>query len=455
MFKEKIARWTAWQSVSTNRRIFAAMMVVVAMTGVAKLILAAKELVVAGYFGTGEMVDAFLVALLLPMFAINVLAGSFSAAMMPTYILTRDSVGIVAAQRLFSSVMALGILFLIVAALALAALAPILLPLLGSGFSVQTMELTQSLFYWLLPVLVLTGTGHLYISAMNAGERFAVVALAPAITPMFAIAVLVLLVDEWGIHALAGGTMLGAAIELAILAKAAARRDIPLLPRWGGVTDELRGVVGQYAPMIAGAFLMSGTVLVDQSMAAMLEPGSVATLNYANGVVALTLGIGAMALGTVVLPYFSRMVAARDWAGVHHTFKTYARFIVYISVPLTAVLYLLSESIISILFERGAFNAEDTKLVSQAQAFYVLQIPFYILGILSVRLISSLKANHILMWGACISLPLNILLNYIFMQWIGVAGIALSTTCVYIVSFLFLSIMLANKLRLEELRDRP
>ena len=64
------------------------------------------------------------------------------------------------------------------------------------------------------------------------------------------------------------------------------------------------------------------------------------------------------------------------------------------------------------------------------------------LGILIVRLISALNSNYILMWGAVISLPLNIVLNYIFMQWIGVSGIALSTSCVYLVSFIFLISML-------------
>lgn len=44
-----------------------------------KFVSAAKELVVADYFGTGDVVDAFLFAFLLPSFAINVLSGSFSA----------------------------------------------------------------------------------------------------------------------------------------------------------------------------------------------------------------------------------------------------------------------------------------------------------------------------------------------------------------------------------------
>ncbi len=446
MLKKNIASWNIWQATSTNRRIFAAMLVVMAMSVVAKLATVAKELAIAGYFGTGEVVDAFLIAFLLPMFAISVLAGSFSAAMMPVYIRTRDSAGPVAAQQLFSSVMLLAVVFLIAVAIVLAALASLLLPLLGSGFSEQTMALTRSLYYWLLPVLVLTGIGHIYATAINASERFAVVALAPAITPICAVVFLLLLVNKWGIYALAVGTLFGAAIELSIMARAATQRGIPLLPRWGGITDEVRAVMGQYTPMIAGAFLMSSTVLVDQAMAAMLEPGSVATLNYANRVVAMILGIGAMALGTAVLPHFSRMVVAEDWRGVRHTFKVYARLILFFSVPLTALLFLFSESIIAMLFERGAFTAEDTQLVGQVQAYYLLQVPFYMLGILLVRLISSLGANHILMWGACISLPLNILLNYILMQWMGVSGIALSTVCVYAVSFLYLSLLLNRKL---------
>jgi putative peptidoglycan lipid II flippase len=141
------------------------------------------------------------------------------------------------------------------------------------------------------------------------------------------------------------------------------------------------------------------------------------------------------------------MVADNNWSGVHHTFKTYALLITFLSIPITAILFLFSESIISVLFERGAFEAEDTRLVGQVQAYYVLQIPFYILGILTVRLISSLRSNHILMWGAGISLSLNIILNFVFMRWLGVSGIALSTACVYAVSFLFLILMLAKRLR--------
>ena len=85
------------------------MLVVAIFTLLAKFIGAGKELVVAHSFGTGSMVDAFLFAFLLPSFVINVLAGSFGSAIMPTYIRVRDKNGNEAAAKLFSSLIVVGI----------------------------------------------------------------------------------------------------------------------------------------------------------------------------------------------------------------------------------------------------------------------------------------------------------------------------------------------------------
>ena len=191
---------------------------------------------------------------------------------------------------------------------------------------------------------------------------------------------------------------------------------------------------------------MIGANLVDQTMAAMLSPGSVAALNYGSRVVALPIGLAATALGTAVTPYFSSMAAREDWAGIRHTLGRYLRLSFAITVPLTLLIVLFSGPLVRLLFQRGSFTAEDAHTIARIQAFYALQIPFYISGILVVRLISSLRANHILMWGAVINLIVNIALNYLLMQWLGVAGIALSTAFVYLLSFTFCYTLLNRKM---------
>jgi putative peptidoglycan lipid II flippase len=199
--------------------------------------------------------------------------------------------------------------------------------------------------------------------------------------------------------------------------------------------------------MIAGAFLLSSTTIVDQSMAAMLGSGNVAALNYGYKIVAFALGIGSLAIGTAVLPHFSQMVAAEDWNAVRHTLKTYTRLILMVTVPFTLAFVLSSRLIVSVLYERGNFTAADTLVVSRVQAFYALQIPFYVLGILVVRLISSLRANHVLMWGAILSLALDVALNLLLMPHLGVAGIGLSNSVVYLVSLCYLLAMLSRQMR--------
>src|SRR5205823_5339116 len=108
--------------------------------------------------------------------------------------------------------------------------------------------------------------------------------------------------------------------------------------RWSGVTPELRSVVAQYAPMVAGAVLTSSSWAIGQAMAATLPAGSVASLNYGNKVVAMVTEVGSMALATAVLPHFSLMVARRDWAAIRKTMRVYVRLIVLAAFPSTILL---------------------------------------------------------------------------------------------------------------------
>ena len=190
--------------------------------------------------------------------------------------------------------------------------------------------------------------------------------------------------------------------------------------------------------MVAGAFLMGGTTIVSQSMAAMLEPGSVSVITYANKVPSLLLGIGATAVSTAFLPHFSHLVAVADWPGLRRAIETYSRLLFAVAIPVTAALAYFSEPLIAVLFQRGAFTDADTHLVAPVQIMYLLQVPVYIVGMLFVRLMSALKANHLMMWANVLNLSLCILLTYVLVHFLGVAGIALATSSIYFFNTAFL-----------------
>src|SRR5438128_1429578 len=312
---------------TANWKILRAAVLMASLSFVAKLGSTAKELVVAHQYGRGDVLDAFLIALMLPSFCVTLVATSFNAALIPTFIQVRDQESREAAQRLFSSVMVWSVGLLVGVALVVGLLAPYYLPLLASAFGPAKLVLTRRLLYILLPYVVLSGVVVNLTAVLNAGEKFGLPAFTPIITPLAVVIFIVVSSRLWGILSLAFGTIVGISVEAATLAWALKAGGISLRLRWCGMDAHMRQVMAQYLPMVAGAFLMSGTNLVDQSMAAMLAPGSVAALGYGNKVTALVSGTCTAALGAAVLPYFSQMVARQDWNACRHTLRTYLRLI--------------------------------------------------------------------------------------------------------------------------------
>jgi putative peptidoglycan lipid II flippase len=444
--------WDAWQKRSVNASIFGAMVTVGGITMCVKLAAVVKDVVIAMQFGTSDALDAFLIAFVLPAFAINLIGGSLNAALIPTYIQVQEQEGTQAAQRLLSSVMVWTIGVLMALSVLLALTSPYLLPLMGSGFTTDKLALVQSLYYMMLPTLILSGIATIWSALLNACDRFALAAIVPVATSLVTVLLVVGMAGQWDSYTIALGMVVGALVETAVLGWGLSREGVSLVPQWHGASPAVKQVLGQYVPMVAGAFLMGGVNLVSQSMAAMLSPGSVSALSYGNKVTNLMLGIGALAVSTAVLPHFSRMVAVRDWRGLRHTLLTYSRWLLIGTLPVTVALIYYSEPVVALVFQRGAFSAEDTHLVGQIQVMYLLQVPLYVVSMLFVRLISALKANQVFMWGNAINLSICILLTYVLMQRFGVFGIALATSLMYLISCGFLlcvSLQLLKKQAVE------
>ena len=90
--------------------------------------------------------------------------------------------------------------------------------------------------------------------------------------------------------------------------------------------------------------------------------------------------------------------------------------------------------IVKLLLQRGHFAAEDTENVAAVLRCSVFQIPFYIAAVLASRVIMSMRAGHFMLVTTVVNLAANIVLNLLFMRWLGTPGLALATACVYALS---------------------
>jgi putative peptidoglycan lipid II flippase len=428
------ARWHTLRSRVAIRGLLGTILTVGGLTFLVKIVSAGKETFVARQLGVGDALDAFLIAFTLPALAMGIIAHSFNAALIPTYVQIRERGRKTDSQQLFSGVMfwSVGLLLFISGLLAL--MFPLVLPFLASGFSPEKIAFTQRLFWVLLPIITISGIGTIWGAVLNAEGEFVIPAITPIITSLVVATALFFRAQTGGIWGLTFGTLAGACLEVTLLGSCLKRCGISLLPRWQWGDADLRQVMGQYGPVAAAMLVFSGTSLADQAIAARLGSGNVAALNYGNKITALAIGVTATAVSTSVLPHFSRLVAIDDWAKISSDLKLYTLLILTVLIPISLLLFLFSVPLVHLVFERGAFKANDTQIVGHVQAYFALQIPFFTLGIMYVRLVSALKMNNYVFWIASISVLFNFVFDVIFAKYLGVAGIALSTTAVSFIS---------------------
>jgi putative peptidoglycan lipid II flippase len=233
-------------------------------------------------------------------------------------------------------------------------------------------------------------------------------------------------------------TLAGALIHAALTAGMMERYGYQFRLRWHGATEATREVACQYGPVLLSSVVASGGLLVDQSMAAMLPSGSVSALAYANRFVAVVLTLLGGAVSTAVVPYFSRMIAHRDWDGCRHTLRTWVKLTAVVSAPIAAVLIAGSHLLVRIAFQHGAFGPGDTAAVSPVLAMYAIQIPFFVSSRVFYRFLVAMRRTDLIFYCGTINLILDVILNLILMRWYGVAGIALATSLWTVSTFLFL-----------------
>ena len=208
--------------------------------------------------------------------------------------------------------------------------------------------------------------------------------------------------------------------------------------RWYGMTEATREVAGQYGPVLLSGVVSSGGLLVDQSMAAMLPSGSVSALVYANRFVSVVITLLAGAVSTAIVPYFSRMIAHRDWAGCRHTLRTWVRLTALVSVPVAIALIANARLLVRIAFQHGQFGPRDTAVVASVLAMYAIQIPFFVTSRVYYRFLVAMRRTDLILYCGILNLGLDIVLNLVLMRWFGVAGIALATSLWTVSTFFYL-----------------
>lgn len=424
------------------------------LTLAGKIVAFVKDAMVASTFGVSDSLDAFMLVFGLMTFAATMLAGGLPESFLPAYVALKHRRGARRADRMAVQTCLFHLASVVLVGACMVLAGHQFIEHFASGFSAAKRELAQHLLVRLAPFMICFGMSYQFGAWMRADKRFFLVAGAPLLVPLTIIVFLLATRTAPDVNVLLLGTNIGAALQCAVLLRTL-WRQLPGDWRWWRrvlrVWEPSLRIAGRNAlPFLIGGIAFSSAAVVDQTMASWLPAGSVTVLGYSDKLCMIILGVSAGPLADVLFPYFADHVARQDWAGLRRRLLTSVGVIVGLTLPLVLLLDLLAPWVVRVLFERGAFTHEDTLRVAEVVRFGALQIPFYILGIVTARVVVSLQASKLMVAISFGALGANALFNWLLMRHMGAAGIALSTALVHGANALFVCAWCLRLIRQKE-----
>lgn len=396
----------------------------------AKLAAAAKEMVVAWRFGTGPIVDAYLLAFNLISLPVAVWYSVIFAVLIPLVARLRESrpdEELRFRRELFGAtiILGLGVGFLVWVCLRS------LLALSDLGLVDETRSLAAGAVDWLVFLVPLGFLVHLCsVFLMSRGwHANSLFEGAPALTLL----ALLLLWNVAGIEVLLLGSLGGFVLQLALTWGLLRGGKMSARPSWRFASPEWASFRSGVGLLIAAQLMLALTSVLDQFFAARLGSGSISTLGYSTRVLTLFLALGATALGRATLPVYSR-VAAKQPARLPRLATQWTILLGAIGAAVTVLGWISAEWMVRLLFERGAFTFSDSARVAEVLRWGFLQVPFYFAMIAASQALFSAGRYGTAVVLAAVSLATKFVLNVLLVPRLGLGGLMISTAGMYALS---------------------
>lgn len=380
-------------------RLMAGFVTVGVWTLASRILGFARDILIAAYMGTGPVTEAFFVAFSLPnLFRRFFAEGAFNTAFVPMFSkrLEAGDNPLGFARDAFAGLATVLIVLTLVAQLAM----PWFVLAMAGGFAGDVrFELAVDFGRIAFGYILFISLAALLSGMLNSMGRFAVAAAAPILLNLVLITVLILSQtdllagaaidvasaapddDLTGLRhgtALAWGVLLAGVAQMALVWVAAKRAGFAVVPRLPRLTPEMRQLAMIMLPAMLAGGVVQINLLVGRQVGSFFD-GAIVWMSLADRLYQLPLGVVGIAIGVVLLPDLSRRLRAEDAVGGRHALSRAGEVCLALTVPAAVALCVIPTPLVSVLFERGAFTADDTVQTALALAAYGLGLPAFVL----------------------------------------------------------------------------
>ena len=299
------------------------------------------------------------------------------------------------------------------------------------------------------PMILIGGIIGIYYGVANVYREFFYTSLSPLMASITIIFALIFLPnDKYGLI-LAYSTLVGAVFQLILQLPACFRVGLFYRPSFSFSSNEMKQLGEILFPAMLGTTVGQINVYIDMFFTSGLEEGAWSAVSYGNKIFQFPVGVITTAFLVPLFPMFSSFVGQKDFSSLKEYFHKGLNSLWFLSFPVFALMAIFSYDAIKFLFERGAFDSDDTFLVSQALFFLSVSIIPYVARDAVTRVFYAFGDSKTPFLIAVLSIAVKSVMNFIFVKIFGVGGITLSTTIVTFFNMIMLGILIMPKINLE------
>lgn len=362
-------------SSSLNKKVGFAALVMMASVLASRIIGLLREMVIARYGGAAGEVDAYNIAFIIPEILNHVAASGFlSITFIPIFskylVAQREEEG----WRVFSAVLSVfGILLAVLIAIAWL-FAPQLVPLFAPGIeNAEILRHAVRMTRIILPAQLFFFAGGLLMAVQFAREKFELPALAPLIYNAGIILGGITLHHWSGMEGFAWGALAGAAAGNFLMQYAGAKRaGMNFSFHFNLRHPDFKRYVLLTLPLMLGLTMTFSTEFFARFFGSYLPEGGVAAINYALRIMFILAGFFGQAAGVASFPFLARLAAENKLSEMNQLLNDTLRRYIALVIPFSALLIVLRQEIVYLLFQRGRFDALATVRTAEALAFLAI-----------------------------------------------------------------------------------
>lgn len=200
-------------------------------------------------------------------------------------------------------------------------------------------------------------------------------------------------------------------------------------------------------PVLIGTSISQVNFLVDRMLATNVGEGAISTMNFANKLNLLIHSIISVSITTVIYSTLSSLNSKSDTEGYTNVLTKATNILCLVMLPATVGMMVLRLPLVNLAFRRGAFSADAAILTSSVLLFYAPGVTA--LGIRDIfnRAFYAIKDTKTAMINGAIGVIINIVLNLILVQFMGLNGLAFATSISSIVTTVLLIYSLNRRIK--------